>query len=128
MFPKKKPGIDVMIAVGKPKGGPPPLDTPGKKPMMSMRNDAQETPEDEQQEDAGVIKPRPEAVGYHTEAENCGACEYMKGDQCSFLKMPVSAGDHCSQFEAKAQDEEVEHDAGGQDFEGSGDSDQEYGR
>lgn len=51
MFPKKKPGIDVTVAVGKPKAGPPPLDTPGKRPAPPMEEEASEAPAEESGED-----------------------------------------------------------------------------
>ncbi len=62
----KKPGVDVAIMVGKPKtGGPPPLDTPGKKPSPfgasaaptdeeSPAHEATESPAEEGAEDYGA--------------------------------------------------------------------------
>ncbi len=46
----------------------------------------------------------PEAVDYHDSSESCSVCEYMAGDQCRMLKMPVDPQGHCEAFEAKAGD------------------------
>jgi hypothetical protein len=117
---QKKPGLGVMIAVGK---EPPRLGAPGQKSPVSPRNDQQETPGDEQREDSGAVNATPESVNYRTSAETCGRCEYMGQDgSCSFLGIPVEDGDSCNRFEAKGEDNPVaEHDAGGESFEGSED-------
>ncbi len=46
----------------------------------------------------------PEAVCYHDSSQVCSSCEYLAGDQCRVLKMPVDPQGHCSAFEAKAGD------------------------
>jgi len=125
----QKPKVGLMIAVGGPKE-PPRLGAPGQRSSLSQRNDAQETPEGEREfhEQGGAARPTPESVNYRTSAETCGRCEYMGQDgQCAFLQMPVEEGDSCNRFESKGEDEGVEHDAGGMDFEGAGDR-EDYGR
>ncbi len=126
MFPPKKkaPAIGVMIGLGdKGDSGPSmppkyksggggdaggPGDSPMQKPPAPARsasNQAQEAPGMEQGEDHGQVAATPESVNYSTEAETCQHCEYMQGTDCTFLKMPVSGGDHCGRFEAKSQDQ-----------------------
>lgn len=116
MQPKK--GVGIMIAVGRPRGGSPPpdLDEPGR--PLSKRNNEQETPDEEKQfhEQGKAPRATPVSVGYRTESETCRSCEYNGGGECSFLSIPVSDGDSCMRFEAKAEDEEsgiAEHDNGG---------------
>ena len=110
-----KNGMGVLIALGKPKSAPP--DDPDEMPMhggLSKRNDAQEKPADEQRDkQGGAPSATPESVNYRTSAETCANCEYMAGDQCSFLNQPVSGGDSCGRFEAKTEDQGGE--AGGYD-------------
>jgi hypothetical protein len=86
---------------------PPDLDEPGvRKPNLSQRNHAQETPEGEAKfhEQGGGVDATPESVGYRTEAMTCRNCEYMQQGQCAFLKMPVGEGDSCGRFEDRAED------------------------
>lgn len=98
----KRPGLGIMIVEhSRPMSAPPSY---GGKSDMSAENHRQETPSTERDEDAGSIAPTPESVGYHTSAETCGSCEYMKGDSCAFLKMPVGPGDHCQRYEGKTED------------------------
>jgi hypothetical protein len=117
-FPaKKKPGLTVAIAVGKPKSG---LDAPDPvegKPSAPEPDDSPETPG--QDGGGGSESANPTAVGYRTEAETCQHCNYMDGDQCShpMVAMQVSPGDSCAAFEAKeengGQGESVENGAPG---------------
>jgi hypothetical protein len=122
MFEKgKKPGLAVIIGVGKPKGGPPELDAPGRGGSaagkgFSARNQAQENPEEEKgyHEQGQPPAPTPESVGYHTAAEACGNCEYFKGGNCEFLRMPVNEGDWCRRFEDRQEDVEEQGEPAGE--------------
>ena len=130
MFPpKKRPGIGVMIALGRGDSAPPKYKGgDGVGSPASMKNDAQETPEGEEEfHGGGAAKPTPESVNYRTEEESCGNCEYLQGADCRFLGQPVGPGDSCNRFEAKGEDERGEHAASGMDSEGAGDV-ESYGR
>ena len=129
-FPKKRSPMPPLIGIkaepqekgGDPmeRGGSPTAPPKG----ISARNNAQEKPADEKafHEQGAAPVATPESVSYRTQAQTCDNCEYMQGDQCSFLQRPVSAGDGCNRFEDKGEDEQVEHDTGGMDLEGAGDT------
>lgn len=58
----------------------------------------------------------PEAVCYHDSSRVCSSCEYLAGDQCRVLKMPVDPQGHCSAYEAKAGDMDGTQGEEGMDF------------
>ena len=109
-LPKGK-GIGVMIALGKP-GAPPPRykSQSDSTPAPDEKGGGPEAPQ-ERDPDAGRpeqnVTISPEAVDYHDGSENCGNCEYLSGDQCRVLKMPVDAhGGHCEAWEAKGDSDQ----------------------
>jgi hypothetical protein len=106
-FPqKKKPGVDVMIAVGRPKGAPmPPKGMKG----APGGDEPEEMPEDPNEDESGEMPTLyPETVGYHDDARSCGNCGFYAGEQCQLLKMPVAAEGACCAWqggESEGQDE-----------------------
>lgn len=115
---KKKPMLAIGVEIGRPKGGPPPLDTPGKKlaPVAeeSPAHEATESPEEEQGEDYGtkllsdMTRPLTEAGLSDDEAK-------------SLLADIFDAVSNCLRGE---QSPVAEHDAGGMGMEGG----EGYGR
>ena len=82
---KRKPGLSVMIAVGKPKGPP-----PGRGPM-----DEEEEPEDEEDDMAMADRPDPEILL---------AKIRMLSKRLDKLEAQMNGGDN------EAEDEEMEED------------------
>lgn len=91
-------------------GAPPEVGMMGAAPKpktnLSARNNAQETPDEEQgfHEEGAKPAPTPESVAYHGEADVCSVCEYYGGGNCLFLGIDVDAGGHCQRYEAKSED------------------------
>ena len=77
---------------------PPALRAPGEKATPEPA----ETPASEP-ETAAEVPPNPAAVGFRTEAETCGQCDYREGEFCThpLVAQDVAAGDSCAAFEAK---------------------------
>ena len=101
-----KRGIGIMIGLRRAGDGPPPLRGPGE-PDQDDAPDAGAT--GGAMDDKGV---KPEWVDYGTEAENCKNCEYLAGDQCSVLNMPVGLEDHCKAFSPRQGAEDQGQPAG----------------
>jgi hypothetical protein len=102
--PGSKPAKGLMIAIGAPK--------PDKMPPPGSDDEPDDTGESESTDGRGVP---PDAVDYHTADEHCGVCEYNKGGQCDWLKMPVGDGDHCELFEAKGGEQDGDDMGGSSD-------------
>jgi len=101
MSPSKKSNLIVALGIGKPKreSAPPGMPRmPGGDEEQGIEPDAPE----ELAEGDGAVPPA--AVGYHGEAERCDGCEYYKDGDCTWLRMPVDAGGHCSLFEASSEE------------------------
>lgn len=131
--PKKKKSLMIGLMVGQPKdseqaGGPPGTEDKPPEPVGSPEPAHQPptaaTPPGPEaggsamgqgQGESTMGKPiPPEAVGFHTAAENCGACEYMLPDSnCSWLKIPVQHGDHCQLFQMKGGEPDMDDMAAG---------------
>jgi len=103
----------VALAIGVPKDGAnssSPASPPGADPTNDDSAPPQAPPsadgtspvDDEMAEGEGVP---PDAVCYHTAAENCGGCSHMEASgNCTWLKIPVQPGDWCKLYEPKGQD------------------------
>lgn len=116
MFPpKKKKGLDVMIAVGKPKGGleaPDPVDSMAKRHLReakagkapTVEHEAEESPEYEAQEEYGAkivrdIEAAGESLGLDAEQSHVAAAAFLKA-----IANCLKGGEE----EAEASEEEAE--------------------
>lgn len=100
---KKRPGLGIMIAVGKPNGDGPKARSPEEPPEQEAMEHQQPPPQQSEQMGGDEGIP-PEAVGFRTGQETCGGCVYMGEDgSCSKLRISVAPEDSCMLFRAKEQ-------------------------
>lgn len=100
MFPQKR---KLGASIGSDPSTMPPKYKPSAGQDISAENDAQE-PKPEPSQEGAAPTATPESVNFRTAAETCANCEYMQGENCTFLNQPVAAGDSCNRFESKSED------------------------
>jgi hypothetical protein len=109
--PQKKPGLGVMIAIGRPKGAPAP--PPGMKGAPGGESGDEPDEQEPAGDETGDFTIYPEAVNYHDDPQSCSICKYMNGSMCAVLKMEVQPQGGCNAFSGKDSGEESPDEGSG---------------